>query len=128
MAVHAVYNIGQIRANQNIAVFGAGPVGLLCMAVAKACSASRIIAIDIAQHRLDFAKSYVATDAYQPSKMQEGESKMAYSKRSAHALAEEFGLDQRGVNSIDLVIDASGAEVCIQTGIYLIKNGGKSIR
>lgn len=47
-------------------VFGAGPVGLLCMAVAKALGARRVIAVDIQQERLDFAKSYAATDIYLP--------------------------------------------------------------
>jgi hypothetical protein len=47
-------------------VFGAGPVGLLCMAVAKALGARRVIAVDINQERLDFAKSYAATDIYLP--------------------------------------------------------------
>ena len=47
-------------------MFGAGPVGLLCMAVAKALGARRVIAVDIQQERLDFAKSYAATDIYLP--------------------------------------------------------------
>lgn len=36
------------------------------MAVAKALGARRVIAVDINQERLDFAKSYAATDIYLP--------------------------------------------------------------
>ena len=36
------------------------------MAVAKALGARRVIAVDINQERLDFAKSYAATDIYIP--------------------------------------------------------------
>lgn len=36
------------------------------MAVAKALGARRVIAVDIQQDRLDFAKSYAATDIYLP--------------------------------------------------------------
>lgn len=36
------------------------------MAVAKALGARRVIAVDIQQERLDFAKSYAATDIYLP--------------------------------------------------------------
>lgn len=61
VAVHAVATLAQLKTSQAIVVWGSGPVGLLCMAVAKALSASRIIAVDINQTRLDFAKSYAAT-------------------------------------------------------------------
>ena len=47
VAVHAVNTLAQLRANQTVAIFGCGPVGLLCMAVAKALGASRIIAVGI---------------------------------------------------------------------------------
>jgi D-xylulose reductase len=36
VGIHSVSNLGGLRANQNIAVFGCGPIGLLAMAVAKA--------------------------------------------------------------------------------------------
>ncbi|KAG8932603.1 hypothetical protein FRC01_013098, partial [Tulasnella sp. 417] len=62
VGVHSVRTLGQIKANQTVAVFGAGPVGLLALAVAKALGAKRTIAVDIDQGRLDFAKSYAATD------------------------------------------------------------------
>jgi len=86
VGVHSVANLGEFKSDQvcpgrqafphaaSIActddqvciVFGAGPVGLLCMAVAKALGARRVIAVDIQQDRLDFAKSYAATDIYLP--------------------------------------------------------------
>jgi hypothetical protein len=56
--------------------------------------------------------------------MKEGESKMDYSKRSAEELCKRFGFDERGPGGIDLVVDCSGAEVCIQTGIFALRHGG----
>ena len=74
VAMLAVSNVAQLRAEQSVAVFGCGPVGLLCMvcllirkrlahvhnaymqAVAKALGASRIIAIDIVPSRVEFAR------------------------------------------------------------------------
>lgn len=74
VAMHAVSNVAQLRAEKAVAVFGCGPVGLLCMvgviiyellarfdsaymqAVAKALGASRIIAIDIVPSRVEFAR------------------------------------------------------------------------
>lgn len=80
VAVHSVHTVGGMKTDQNVAVYGCGPVGLLCMAVAKALGARRIVAIgaqtpfrptltcfaDINAERLAFAKSYIATDTYQP--------------------------------------------------------------
>lgn len=51
------------------------------MAVCKAMGARRIIAIDVSQGRLDFAKQYAATDIHLASPMEEGEERGAYSKR-----------------------------------------------
>jgi len=129
VATHALDSIAQLKANDTIAVFGAGPVGLLVMAVAKALGAKRIIAVDINQARLDFAKSYAATDIYlSPSKLSAEETNINYSKRVADDMMAKFGLQERGANSVDVVVDASGAETCIQTGLYLAKHGGTFVQ
>ncbi|CAE6482604.1 unnamed protein product [Rhizoctonia solani] len=128
VAVHSVSTLAKFQPEQSIAVFGAGPVGLLCMAVAKALGARRIVAIDIAPHRLEFAKNYAATDAFLPPKMEEGESKLAYSARAAAQLKKQFDLSDRGDHSIDVVIDASGAEVCVQMGFHVIRVGGTYVQ
>ena len=128
VAIHSVANISQLRPNQSVVVFGAGPVGLLCMAVARALGASRVIAVDIVPSRLEFAKQYAATDTYLPPKFQEGESRLAYSRRNAKQMQEQLGLEERGRKAVDLVVDASGAEVSIQTGIYIAKHGGRYVQ
>lgn len=128
VGIHSVANIGQLKAQENVVVFGAGPVGLLCMAVAKALGARRIIAVDIVPSRLEFAKSYAATETYLPPKPIEGESKMQYSERNAKTMREQLGIEPRGLESIDLVVDASGAEVSIQTGIIIARNGGRYVQ
>jgi len=124
VAVHSASNLSEIKANQVVAVFGAGPVGLLCMAVAKALGARRVIAIDINEARVNFAKTYAATDSFVPSKPKEGESRMEYSRRTADEIRAKFGLGERGTNAVDTVLEATGAEVCVQTGLFLAKVGG----
>ena len=142
VAVHALVNIGKVRANQTVAVFGAGmyrislitiriivelspgPVGLLLLAVAKSFGAKRVISIDIVQSRLDFAKKYAATDIYLPLKKAQDETNIAYSRRNAAEMKTKLGIDDRGDKGVDIVVDASGAEVSIQTSIYLAKEGG----
>lgn len=128
VAVHSVANVGNFRSTQSIVVFGCGPVGLLCMAVAKALGATRVIAVDIVPARLEFAKTYSATHTWLPPKPLEGESKMDYSRRNAAAMKEEFGIVESGPGEIDLVVDASGAEVSIQTAIIVAKAGGTFVQ
>lgn len=99
------------------------------MAVAKALGARRVIAIDIQDERLDFAKSYAATDIWKSTKPQESESKMDYARRQSTEMSEALGLDlEAGENAVDLVVDCTGAEVCIATGIYLAKDGGDYVQ
>lgn len=128
MGVHAVFRVGNFRASQTIAVFGCGPVGLLCMAVAKASGASRIIAIDINSARLDFAKTYAASDVYLSPSIQQGEDTVEYSRRNAAHMKAELGIEDIGPRGIDLVVDASGAEVSIQTAFYIAKCGGTIVQ
>lgn len=128
VGVHSVFTQAKLQPTQSIAVFGCGPVGLLCMAVARAIGASRIIAIDIVESRLNFAKTFAATDVFQPPPSQDGESKIAYSQRSAGLLMKTLGVEDRGDKGIDVVLDASGAEVSIQTGIFIAKVGGTFVQ
>ncbi|KAJ7190699.1 xylitol dehydrogenase [Mycena pura] len=128
VGVHSVSNLGSFRAEQSIAVFGCGPIGLLCMAVAKALGARRIIAVDIVPSRLEFAKEYVATHTYLPVAANEGESKIDCSKRNADAMKKKIGVEERGLNAIDLVIDASGAEASVQTAFHVVKSGGTFVQ
>ncbi|KAI4525680.1 chaperonin 10-like protein [Schizophyllum commune] len=128
VGVHSVAKLGQFQASQSVVVFGCGPVGLLCMATAKAIGASRIIGVDIVPERLEFAKKYAATDVYLPGKPKEGESQVEYSKRNAQEMMQKLGITDRGESAIDLVIEASGAPPSIQTGIYVTKTGGTFVQ
>ncbi|KAJ7638926.1 xylitol dehydrogenase [Roridomyces roridus] len=128
VGIHSVSNLGNFRSNQSIAIFGCGPVGLLCMAVAKALGAKRIVAVDIVPSRLEFAKEYAATHTYQPISPNDGESKLDFSRRNAENMKQQLQIEDRGVNAIDLVIDASGAEVSIQTAFYIVKSGGTFVQ
>ncbi|KIK68040.1 hypothetical protein GYMLUDRAFT_36855 [Collybiopsis luxurians FD-317 M1] len=128
VGVHSVANLGNFQFGQSIAVFGCGPVGLLCMAVAKALGAKRIIAADIVPSRLEFAKSYAGAIPYQPLSPNKDESKLDYSRRNAENMKNTLRIADRGADAIDLVIDASGAEVSIQTALYVVGTGGTMVQ
>lgn len=139
VAVHAIANVGGLRTGETVLIFGAGPVGLLAMGVAKGLGAKKIIAVDINEERLNFAKSYAATHTYIPAslshaparfielivqiKQEEGEPRPEYSVRAAADLLLKTGTSVRGLGAIDLVMDATGAETCIQIGLNAVKPG-----
>ncbi|RMZ81927.1 hypothetical protein DV738_g2015, partial [Chaetothyriales sp. CBS 135597] len=116
VAVHIVRQ-SKLKVGDSIVVFGAGPVGLLCCAVARAFGAAKVIAVDIQQHRLDFAQGYTATGTYAP---QQGLS----AQENAQKIRDQFEL---GLGA-DVAIDASGAEPSVQTAIHVLRTGGSYVQ
>ena len=112
VAVHIVKQ-AEVKPGQSIVVMGAGPVGLLCCAVAKAYGALKIVSVDIQPQRLEFAASYAATHTFTPERVS--------AEENAARLIKECGLCPDGA---DAVIDASGAEPSIQTSLHVVRRGG----
>ncbi|KAK1225949.1 hypothetical protein PQX77_011081 [Marasmius sp. AFHP31] len=116
-----------------VAVHAVSSLGLLCMAVAKALGAARIIAIDVQESRLEFAKTYlrggVDVDTYVPVAKQDADSTtVEYSMRNGANMQTVLGIEDQGPKSVDLVVDASGAETCIQTSFFVAKARGGVIQ
>lgn len=116
VAVHVV-RLANVQPGDKVVVYGAGPVGLLCLAVAKAYGASSTVVVDVNQTRADFAKTYAATHAFLPAK---GETPLESSTR----LQAECGLG----DGADVAIDASGAEVCIQQAVHVCRSGATFVQ
>ncbi|KAJ9605395.1 hypothetical protein H2200_010052 [Cladophialophora chaetospira] len=116
VAVHIVRQ-SNMKHGDTVIVFGAGPIGLLCCAVVKAFGASRVVAVDIQQSRLDFAVQFANTAAFIPDAASSAQD-------NASRLLQDNGLD----SGADIVIDASGAEPSIQTGIHALRTGGTYVQ
>ena len=58
----AAMNTGEIKRGESVAVIGCGGVGIASIAGAKLAGASKIIAVDIDQTKLEWAKDFGATD------------------------------------------------------------------
>lgn len=115
VAVHITKQSG-LKQGDSIVIFGAGPVGLLCCAVAKALGASKIVAVDIQEPRLEFARKYAATATFVPGKVSAVE--------NAARLKKENDLPM----GADVAIDASGAEPSVQTAIHVLRMGGSYVQ
>ena len=59
VAVHVVKQ-GGVKPGDNVVVFGAGPVGVLCAGVSRAFGAASVTVVDVQEARLEFAKGWVA--------------------------------------------------------------------
>jgi L-iditol 2-dehydrogenase len=115
IAVHCA-RLASITMGQSVLVMGAGPIGLLCCAVAKAFGASVITVTDIVDSRLEFAKTYAATQTYKMERQPAEENAKAILASSGRSAG------------FDVVIDATGAAVCIACGIFALKKGGVFIQ
>jgi Zn-dependent alcohol dehydrogenase len=65
--VGAVVGSANVQPGQTVAVFGVGGVGINCIAGAKIAGASQIIAVDLVDEKLEFAKEFGATDVVNAS-------------------------------------------------------------
>ncbi|KAF2268210.1 GroES-like protein [Lojkania enalia] len=115
VAVHITRQAG-IKPGDQVVVFGAGPVGLLCCAVAKAYGAKKVVTVDINEERLNFALKYAATHSFKSQKVS--------AEENGQKIVEECGL---GLGA-DIIIDATGAEPCIQTAIHALRMGGTFVQ
>lgn len=116
--IHAGRRAG-LRNGQRILVFGVGTIGILACALAKSYGASQVVAIDINQQRLDFAKSngfasqiYCLSPTYQPKNPEE---QLRIAKENVAAASAAFQVS----DGFDIVFECTGAESCIQMSIYV---------
>jgi NDMA-dependent alcohol dehydrogenase len=65
--VGAVINTAKVAAGSKVVVIGCGGVGLNCVQGAALAGADQIIAVDIAQNKLDYAKQFGATEVINSS-------------------------------------------------------------
>ena len=63
-----VIQYSQLSVGEDIVVIGVGSIGLLCMMVAKAAGAARVIAVDTSEYALANARSLGATHTVNPAK------------------------------------------------------------
>jgi threonine 3-dehydrogenase len=106
-AVHTVLS-GAI-AGQTVAVTGCGPIGLFAIAVAKACGASRIFAIEPNAQRRSLAKTMGADVLLDSASDVEAQVKAA-----------------TGNNGVDVLLEMSGHPAAIAQGFKLLRMGGRA--
>ncbi|EXJ75275.1 uncharacterized protein A1O5_01971 [Cladophialophora psammophila CBS 110553] len=114
-----------LKAHQTVLILGGGCIGLLLGAVAKAYAARKVVVFEVQPHRAEFAKTYCADQAFVNPPRHLNETTEEYSNRVAkHILSSVDGL-YRG---FDVVVEAAGAEECMQIGLHVCKPGGTYVQ
>lgn len=110
--------------NSTILIIGAGAVGLLCAAVAKA-NGHRVIIADLQPLRIDFATANGFADAgFVVPMSPRGDT--AANLATAATVAGEYREKAKGLGGVvDAVMECTGAEASLQAAILASRPGGK---
>jgi threonine 3-dehydrogenase len=107
-AVHTV--LAGAIAGQTVLVTGCGPIGLMSIAVAKACGSSTVFATETNEHRRNMAREMGANYVLNP-------------------LAEDPVkkiLEATGGTGVDVLLEMSGHPLAIQQGFKALRAGGRA--
>jgi L-iditol 2-dehydrogenase len=110
VAMHSL-QFARVQPGETVAVFGAGPIGLLTIASLKVAGAGRIWAIDPVPHRRELARHMGAHAALDPSQIDDARQILADTAN-------------RGV---DCAIDCAAKEDTINAAIRASRNGGRVV-
>src|SRR5882724_8077544 len=107
---NAVYTVlsGEI-AGKTIAIVGCGPIGLFAIAVARACGASTVFAIEVNEHRRSLAKAMKADVVLDPGKQDVRAEVLKYTN---------------GIG-VDVTAEMSGNPDGIRMGFDILRMGGR---
>ena len=108
--VGAVINNPATRPGMSVAVFGCGGVGLNVIQGARLSGASRIIAVDIYDHKLEFSYKFGATDVLNSREMDPVE-----------AIREMTG------DGVDMAFDSFGSPRTTADAVKAVRRGGTAV-
>ena len=107
-AVHTV--LAGAIAGQTVLVTGCGPIGLMSIAVAKACGSSTVFATETNEHRRNMAREMGANFVLNPL---------------AEDPVKEI-LEATGGTGVDVLLEMSGHPLAIQQGFKALRAGGRA--
>jgi L-iditol 2-dehydrogenase len=102
---------GGISVHDKVAIFGAGPIGLLALQAAKSHGATETYIADLIKYRLEYAERLGADVTINAL------------EEDTVSLIKEL----TGGRGVDILIEASGSPKCIQQAIEAVKPGGRIV-
>ncbi|KAJ3939119.1 uncharacterized protein N0V96_010556 [Colletotrichum fioriniae] len=120
-----ICKVAELKGGQTVLVFGCGPIGVLCQAVAKAYGAAKVIGVDVSESRAQFAREFAADDVYVSKKLPDApEDPVDAARAIGEKIVRDYGLGE----GADVVLECTGAEQCIQAGVFAAKKGGTFVQ
>ncbi len=92
-----------------MAITGCGPIGLFSIAVARACGATQIFALEVNEHRRKIAKQMGPDFVLDPTKDD----------------VFQIVMDNTGGTGVDVVLEMAGRTEAIRTGFKILRLGGR---
>lgn len=108
--VGAALNGAQIRAGDTVAIIGLGGVGMAALLGARAAGAERIVAVDISEQKLAWAREFGATDAF-----------LANADNADGAIREAT----RG--GVHHALELAGSAAALQLAYKIVRRGGSMV-
>jgi len=119
----AVVNSAGVQPGESVAVFGVGGVGLSAVVGAKVAGADPIIAVDLDEAKLEFAKRFGATHTFNASKVDP--------VAAVHDLTPhpgEFTISQHPVSGADFAFDCIGVRQTMEQIVPAVRPGNFGVR
>lgn len=116
VAVHGA-RLAMVAPGQTVLVQGSGTIGLLAAATAKAYGAKAVFIADINQTKLDFAKEFVCCETFLPDLT-----------LTPQEQATRFKKMMDVEDGVDVVLECTGVESSVQTGIYASAVGSVAVQ
>lgn len=113
----AAMNTVDIQPGDSVAVFGVGGVGLSAIVGAKFREADPIIAVDLDEEKLDFAKRFGASHGINASKVNPVE---AIHEMTSHA---GYSIGGRPITGVDFAFDCIGLKVTMEQIVPAVRPG-----
>ena len=114
----AVVNTANVQAGDSVAIFGVGGVGLSAVVGAKMRRADPIIAVDLDEAKLDFAKRFGATHGINASKVDAVEAIHAMTGNPNQTM-----MGGRPVTGVDFAFDCIGLKVTMEQIVPACRGG-----
>lgn len=115
----AVYHTAGVREGESVAIFGVGGVGLSAVTAAKVVGANPIIAVDLDDQKLEFAKHHGATHGVNASQTDPIDA-----IRAMTVNPKEHGITREPVAGVDYAFDCIGHKVTMEQIVPAVRPGG----
>lgn len=112
----SVFNVAQVERDESVVILGCGGVGLSVLLAAKAAGAAPLIAVDVSEAKLQFARRMGATETILADRNDKGLSAVARQVRSrTHGRGADYAFECTAVPELGI------------SPLAMVRNGGTAV-